>query len=141
MREAKVVTCFLLCPTAEGDRILLLHRSQRVGTYRGRWAGISGYLEAQPLEQAHREIEEETGLRRENVRLLQEGKPLEVVDAQADTRWLVHPFLFQVLAPEKLRIDWEHVEVRWVEPQEIADYETVPALAEALARVYPTKKG
>ena len=135
-----MVTCFLLYTSAEGDRILLLRRSQRVGTYRGRWAGVSGYLEDRPLEQAYQEIEEELGLRRGDVRILREGEPLEVPDAQADRKWLVHPFLFRVPTPEGLRTDWEHVESRWVEPREIAGYDTVPAFAEALARVYPTKE-
>jgi len=45
MQEAKVVTCFLLRRAAAGDEVLLLRRSQKVGTYRGRWAGVSGYLE------------------------------------------------------------------------------------------------
>ncbi len=137
MREARVVTCFLLRPTPQGDRVLLLRRSQQVGTYRGRWAGVSGYLEADPLEQAYRELAEETGLGRADLRLLGQGQPLQVVDQEADVQWIVYPFLFQVLTPERLRIDWEHQETRWIAPQEMAQYETVPALAEALASVYP----
>lgn len=137
-----VVTCFLLRRTAGGDRILILRRSQRVGTYRGRWAGVSGYLEArEPLEQAYQEIEEEAGLSPDQVQLLARGEPLAVVDQPEGRRWLVHPFLFEVPAPEKLRIDWEHVQARWIRPQEIFDYETVPMLAEALMRVYPAAAG
>ena len=140
MREVKVVTCFLLRPTSDRDRILLLQRSEKVSTYRGRWAGVSGYLEREPLAQAYREIAEETGLSRDKLRLLRQGEPLEVVDREADIKWVVHPFLFQVLAPERLAIDWEHQEARWVRPQELSDYQTVPALAEALARVYPPQQ-
>lgn len=44
MHEAAVVTCFLLRRARDGDRILILRRSQRVGTYRGRWAGVSAYI-------------------------------------------------------------------------------------------------
>jgi ADP-ribose pyrophosphatase YjhB (NUDIX family) len=137
MREAKVVTCFLLQPASDGDRILLLRRSERVSTYRGRWAGVSGYLEGEPLAQAYREIAEETGLGPEDVRLLRQGEALEVVDREEDIRWLVYPFLFEVLAPQRLHFDWEHQEARWVSPQALGEFETVPALAEALGRVYP----
>ena len=41
MEERHVVTCFL----EHGGEIPLLRRSQRVGTYKGRWAGVSGYIE------------------------------------------------------------------------------------------------
>jgi len=137
MREANVVTCFLLRRSGGGDEVLLLRRSERVGTYRGRWAAVSGYIESEPsLEQAYREIAEEVGLAREEVRLLAEGEPLPVRDAAAGTRWTVHPFLFLALAPEKVRLDWEHEEARWVRPEELSQYETVPRLAEALAHVY-----
>lgn len=141
MREANVVTCFLLRRSPGGDELLLLRRSARVRTYRGRWAAVSGYLEAaSPLEQAYREIAEEVGLARGEVRLLAEGEPLPVIDEAAGVRWTVHPFLFETLAPEKVRLDWEHDEARWLRPPELPAYDTVPGLAEALARVYPPPK-
>ena len=141
MREANVVTCFLLRRSGGSDEILLLRRSQEVGTYRGRWAGVSGYIEeADPLSQAYTEVEEETGLTREDVQLLCTGDPLEVVDAEADRRWIVHPFLFAVAHPDKIRADWEHVETRWVRPQDVPNYETVPQLDDALGRVYPAEE-
>ncbi len=145
MRDIQVVTCFLLRGGEDGPstssgqaEILLLRRSDRVSTYRGLWAAVSGYLEAEsPLEQAYREIEEEVGLGRGDVRLLAQGEPLVVPDETIDTRWAVHPFLFEALRPERLRLDWEHTESRWVRVEEMGGLETVPALAEALARVYP----
>jgi len=137
MRDVHVVTCFLLRRGEDTDEVLLLRRSGRVGTYRGRWAGVSGHLEAEPaLEQAYREVEEEVGLRRGDVRMLAEGEPLIVVDKAIDTRWTVHPFLFELMRQEDVRLDWEHTESRWVRPEEVPGMETVPELAEALARVY-----
>jgi 8-oxo-dGTP diphosphatase len=141
MQEAKVVTCFLLRRSPGGDEVLLLRRSQQVGTYRGRWAGVSGYLEeTEPLAQAYREIEEEVGLGPDGVTLLRAGEPLVVVDAEAGRRWTVHPFLFEVRPDAQVRVDWEHTEARWVRPDEISAFETVPQLAEALMRVYPPQR-
>ena len=141
MREAKVVTCFLMRRSGGGEEILLLRRSQRVSTYRGRWAGVSGYIEeTDPLTQAYTEIEEETGLAREDVQLLRTGEPLEVVDVEADRRWIVHPFLFEVEEPARIRADWEHIETRWIRPEDILRYETVPQLAETLMRLYPLRQ-
>lgn len=141
MQEAKVVTCFLLRRSPGGDEVLLLRRSQEVGTYRGRWAAVSGYLEeADPLAQAYREIEEESGLARDEVTLLRAGEPLAVVDAEAGRRWIVHPFLFEVGPDAQVRVDWEHTEARWVRPEGVSAFETVPQLSEALMRVYPPQR-
>jgi len=138
MQQANVVTCFLLRRSGGEDEILLLRRSQQVGTYRGRWAGVSGYIEgADPLTQAYTEIDEETGLASEDVQLLRTGEPLAVVDTEAERWWIVHPFLLEVREPARIRTDWEHIETRWIQPKDIFQYETVPQLAEALMRVYP----
>ncbi len=75
------------------------------------------------------------GLGRDAVRLLAEGEPLIVVDESIGTRWTVHPFLFEMVQPDDVRLDWEHTESRWVRPEEVSALETVPGLAEALARV------
>jgi 8-oxo-dGTP pyrophosphatase MutT (NUDIX family) len=131
VKQKKVVTSFI----RHRDRILLLRRSGRVGTYRGKWAGVSGYLEeSSPLAQALKEIYEETGLDDSQVRLVSTGRPLEVLDKNLGTCWLVHPFLFETDEPEKIRLDWEHVEMQWVEPAELRELPTVPKLAEALGQ-------
>ncbi len=134
-----VVTSFLLRHAPGGDEILLVRRSQRVRTYRGAWAGVSGYLEpgVTPLDQAYTEISEEIGLALAAVRLLRTGDPLSFHDAELDQSWGVHPFLFALAPGTEPHTDWEATEHRWVHPDEIEQFQTVPRLAEALARVYP----
>ncbi|MDD3448619.1 MAG: NUDIX domain-containing protein [Gammaproteobacteria bacterium] len=130
LERRHVVTAFL----RHGGRVLLVRRSGRVGTYRGRWSAISGYLEdAAPLEQALREVEEETGIPSAVPRLVGAAPALEIEDASLGCCWVVHPFLFEVDDPDAVRLDWENLESRWVRPAEIGEYATVPALAEALA--------
>jgi 8-oxo-dGTP diphosphatase len=126
----QVVTAFL----EHDGKILIVRRSQAVGTYRGRWSGISGHLEHEPLDQALVEIEEETGLREGDVELVSSGQVLEIDDAEHSVRWHVHPFLFHVKHPEAVRLDWENLELRWITPADIDHYDTVPALKETLAR-------
>ena len=71
LQEKHVVTCFL----ESGNRILILRRSEQVGSYQGIWAGVSGYIEANTTadEQALLEIEEETSLCREDLELIKKG--------------------------------------------------------------------
>jgi PncC family amidohydrolase len=131
LEEKHVVTCFL----EHGRKILILRRSSRVGTYRRSWAGVSGYIETNDIDQAFTEISEETELYKKDLKLIKQGKPLEVIDKNLNRKWIVHPFLFHVRAPEKIKTDWEHTEIKWIKPGELKKYETVPGLAKALARV------
>ena len=128
--EKHVVTCFLECDA----RILILRRSEMVGSFQGRWAGVSGYVETTADEQTLIEIEEETGLRREDLELVRKGDPLEAEDE--GIKWVVHPYLFRIKERNKVKIDWEHNKIRWIKPGDIDNYETVPMLKETLARVY-----
>jgi 8-oxo-dGTP diphosphatase len=130
-----IVTAFI-----EYDgKVLLLRRSQRVKTMKGKWAGVSGYIEAneRPLIRALKEIEEETGLTNKNVQILREGGPLEAADDMRSDIivWVVHPFCFRT-NNNVVNLDWEHDQYKWVNPDEIENFDTVPRLKEALDRVY-----
>ena len=132
MNYKQVVTSFLQI----GEKILLVRRSQRVGTNRGKWSAVSGYLEGaeQPLTRALTEIHEEVGLASEQINLVRIGESLRAFDAESDTVWVVHPFLFEARS-DSVRLDWENVEYKWVKPEELALYQTVPKLRETLDRV------
>ena len=132
LTEKQVVTCFL---ESDGE-VLILRRSERVGSYQGKWAGVSGYVETTPDEQAMTEIREETGLNEVDIRLVKKGEPLPVEDKRLGIRWIVNPYLFHIADRGKVKIDWEHKEAKWIKPEEISDFQTVPRLKEALARVY-----
>jgi 8-oxo-dGTP diphosphatase len=134
-RPTHVVTCFLLRQDTGESRMLIVQRSQRVGSYHGKWAGVSGFVEAGITadEQAYTEIREETGLEREQVRMLRRGVVVEHVDMALGRHFYIHPFLFEVYTPEAIRIDWEANEMRWIAPSELANYETVPKLLEVYA--------
>jgi 8-oxo-dGTP pyrophosphatase MutT (NUDIX family) len=117
-------------------RILIVRRSDSVGTFRGRWSAISGYLEGRepPRSRAVREVREETGLRRIVFRAA--APP---IFARADaTVFVVHPFLFE--APSrKVRLDWENVEHRWIRPEELDQFESVPRLKDVVQAVIGPK--
>ena len=123
VEEVPVVTAIL--ERADG-KILLLERSSRVGTFRGRWAGVSGYLEdPTPLDQAYREIREELGLERTALELRSSGRPILARDGARI--FVVHPFRFFARSTE-LHLDWEAVRAEWVDPTEIRRRPAVPKL-------------
>jgi nicotinamide-nucleotide amidase len=132
-----IVTCFI----ESENKILIVRRSGRVGTYQGQWAGISGYIENnKPEEQALLEIKQETGLDSKDVKLINSGQTLEVLDEKLKIKWVVHPFLFYVRNQDKLKLNAENVESRWVTPEELDNFNTVPKLKETLALVLNRKK-
>ena len=132
LEEKRVVTCFL---ESDGE-ILILRRSGQVSTYRGRWAGVSGYIETTADEQALVEIKEETSLSEEELKLIKKGKPLPIKDEGLGIKWVVHPYLMHIKDRSKIKIDWEHKETKWIKPEDIDNYEAMPMLKETLARVY-----
>lgn len=135
LRPTHVVTCFLERVDEQSPRILIVKRSQLVGSYHGHWAGISGFVEPNvtPDQQAYVEIGEETSLLPEQVQMLRRGKVVEYRDEELGRHFYIHPFLFRVFTPEHIKTDWEASEMRWIQPSELLQYETVPKLPEAFA--------
>lgn len=120
-----VVTSFIV---REG-KILVVKRGDQVGSFQGRWSGISGYLESKdPLEQAVNEVIEET---RMDVEFIRKG---DVILARGENKmWEVHPYLFKTKNDPVL--NWENIEYRWVKEKELQDLKTVPKLLEAYEEV------
>ena len=132
MDYRQVVTSFL---TAD-QQILLLRRSSKVGSHRGKWSAVSGYLEGteQPLTRAVTEIHEELGLSSDQINLVRIGETLRAYDCENDTVWVVHPFLFEAIS-RSIKLDWENLEYRWIVPAQLASYDAVPKLRETFDRV------
>jgi translation initiation factor 2B subunit (eIF-2B alpha/beta/delta family) len=133
MDETHVVTAFL----REGTDVLLTRRSDAVGTYQGRWAGVSGYAEGDPDAQVLVEIREETGLDADAVDLVRAGDPLDVHDEAANRHWVVHPYLFDATTRD-VTPNEELSTVTWAPPTAIRERDTVPGLWAAYERVRPT---
>jgi len=133
LSRTPVVTCFL----ERKERVLLLRRSDRVGTYRGKLAGVAGYVERVPLEQAYVEIGEEVGLSEGDVRLEGVGPPTLVDDDEKGRHWIVYPFVFGLRSGREVTTNWETMECRWIRPEALGEHDTVPGLEAVLRAVWP----
>lgn len=137
MNETHVVTVFL----RNRGEILLLRRSENVGSYPGQWGGVAGHVENDiPRTAAVQEIEEETGLREHEVVEIRKGSSFTVEDEERGTQWIVHPFLFDT-DTRSIQTNWETVEVDWVAPTVILRRDTVPDLWTSYRRVAPSIVG
>ena len=131
-----VVSCIL----QKGNKILLLQRSQKVGTYKGMWGGITGFVDEDetPLQTAYKEIFEETGIKDNQIKLKLVLKPISFTDIYRGKQydWVVHPFVFELLVSQNIRCDWEHEQYRWVDPLELDKFNTVPRFKEIIRMVF-----
>ncbi|SFR50651.1 NUDIX domain-containing protein [Halogeometricum limi] len=132
-----VVTCFV----RNRGELLLARRSDDAGTYPGRWAGVSGYVESDPQNpesDAWRELREETGLDGSAVELVRAGETVDVEGREgAEPPFVVHPFLFESSSRTVTASD-ELAAVEWADPTVIRERRTVPRLWETWRRVAPT---
>jgi len=130
-----VVSCFLI----HDNKVLLLKRSNKVKTYKGLWGGVAGYVESEetPDQTALKEIREEAGLTEDDVVFVKKGDPVSFSDSYEGVtyNWVVHPFVFEVLDKDKVHIDWEHSEYRWISPADINKYKTAPHLKEIISKM------
>lgn len=130
--RAPVLVCFVFYK----GKIVLLKRSSQVRAYAGKWCTVAGYIdEAKSLqEKASRELEQELGLKAGDILSITAGEPYEFQDTELNKRWHIHPLAVVLSHAVEVTIDWEHADFEWIEPAQLAEYDTVPMLDESLRR-------
>lgn len=130
MRATRIVTSFL----TDDGKFLILKRSGKVKTMKELWAGISGIIEnnEEPLERAKIEIYEEVGIPQTKITLKNTVECMIVKSPQyKNHEWKIFPFLFSVKNPQ-IHLNWENSDYKWIRPEEITKFETVPSLRQVL---------
>ena len=132
MNYTRIVTSFL----SSQEKYLILKRSENVKSMRGLWGGVSGIIEGseEPSQRAKIEIFEETGIIENNIVLAKTANQMQVSSQYSNHGWIIHPFLFTV-KESKIKLNWENSEYRWIGPDEMSNYKTVPSLDKVLARL------
>jgi 8-oxo-dGTP pyrophosphatase MutT (NUDIX family) len=130
MYSTKIVTSFI----KDDERLLILKRSNKVKTMKGLWAGVSGIIEndEEPLKRAKIEIFEEAGITEEKIKLIKAVEEMKVNSPQYENHeWEIFPFLFETKNPT-IKLNWENSEFKWIDVDELENYETVPNLQKVL---------
>ena len=119
-------TEIVLAAVRRGDLLCVVRRSQLVGSARGQWGVVTGFLEpaVQPLEQALQELEEELSLRPPHVSLVRALPAVDLTSAASGKLFRVHPFLFESATAE-VTLNWEHDAVEWHPPTRLLDPDCV----------------
>ncbi len=130
MRSTKIVTSFI----KDNEKLLILNRSDKVKSMKGLWAGISGILEKneEPLKRARIEIFEEVGITEDMITLVRSAEEMRVNSPQyKNHEWEIFPFLFEAKNPI-IKLNWENSEFKWINVEELENYDTVPSLQKVL---------
>lgn len=127
---APVITVFV----EYENKLLLLKRSNKVGTYKGKWGTVAGYLdEIKPVEEKVREeLEEEIGVT--DIESIKFGEFYKVEDYDIKRTWFVQPVLVKLKSSD-IKLDWEHTEFKWINKEEMKDYDLVFGLLKTLEKV------
>ena len=131
MFSTNIVTSFI----KNNDKVLILKRSDKVKSMKCLWAGVSGIIEKNdttPLARAKTEIFEETGINESEIELLKANEQIKIEAIQyKNHEWNIFPFLFRTKNSE-IKLNWENSEFKWIKPNEVKNYETVPELEKIL---------
>lgn len=116
------------CIVSHEARILLLRRSDLVGTSPGKWSGVDGYIDTfKPLEEiAMTELREELGLEERYIVSIQVAAPYQSLpNSSAAKAWIVYPVLVELASIPDIVLDWEHTQYTWIDPAEINRFDTL----------------
>lgn len=120
---ATVVTIFVL----HKGRLLLLRRSDKVSSYRGKWHIIGGYLDdLQPLRsKVLEELREEASIAEKDIGSIDVKDVYTYTDASIRKTWITQVVVVHLKSLPEIKIDWEHTEYRWISPGELESYDVI----------------
>jgi len=130
MRSTRIITAFI----KNNNKILILKRSDKVRSMRGLWSGVSGIIENNeiPINRAKIEIFEEVGIKKSKINLVKSIEKIKITSPQYENHeWEVFPFLFETKESE-IKLNWENSQHKWINVNELKNYETVPSLDKIL---------
>jgi 8-oxo-dGTP pyrophosphatase MutT (NUDIX family) len=130
MRSTKIVTSFI----KNKNKLLILKRSDKVRSMKGLWSGVSGIIEKgeTPINRAKIEIFEEIGIIEDKITLVKSIEKMKILSPQYENHeWEIFSFLFET-KETKIKLNWENSDFKWINKNELKNYQTVPSLDKIL---------
>lgn len=131
--RALVINCFVKFK----NKVLLLKRSDKVAAYKNKWNCVGGYLD-EPIsveDKAKEEINEELGIEENNILSIYVAPMITIEDKEIMRTWLTFPVLVILKSKPVIKLDWEHIDYRWIRPTEITQYDIILDLDKVLYKL------
>jgi 8-oxo-dGTP pyrophosphatase MutT (NUDIX family) len=121
------------------NKILILKRSEKVKSFKHKWAGISGYFEKDEdlLSRALIEIYEETKVKNKDLILRKILKQI-TIKIENEKVITIQPFYF-LSKTKNISTDWEHSEYKWIKEDQLSNYDLVPKLIDIISECFLIK--
>ena len=105
--------------------------------YKEKWNTIAGYLdELKPVkDKILEEVSEELGINENGILSIKLGESYKFTDNKINKTWIICPVLILLKEKINIKLDWEHTEYKWIEPDEVKNFDTVPNLEESLFKI------
>lgn len=131
-RFAPVINCIL----REGNKLLVVKRSDTLNFYPGYWNGISGFLDDKKSlrEKVMAEIKEELGISKNKIRKIRLGEIFHQEEPRYKKTWIVHPVLVDIKSAT-ITLDWESKEYQWLTLREIKKLKLLPGFSMVLQKL------
>ena len=125
------------CVCMHKGKMLLVKRTKNVGFYPGFWNGISGFLDDnKSLERKVKaEIQEELSISKKDINIIKIGEIFHQEDKKYKKIWIVHPILVK-LSSNKILLNWEAVDYKWVELKDLKRIKLVPGFREVINKIF-----
>jgi len=129
IQRAPVINCLV----KYNGKILIVQRNSSMKFYPDHWNGISGFLDdKKTIEQkVNEELREEIGIEENDIITIKKGEVFEQDEPRYNKTWIVHPVLVEINT-NKIKLDWEAQNFKWIEPGEIKDFKLVPGFGRVL---------
>ncbi|MFH1643185.1 MAG: NUDIX domain-containing protein [Patescibacteria group bacterium] len=115
-------------------KLLLLKRSEKGLNYNGKWSVVAGFLDEvrSVQDKVIEEVQEEVGIQKDDILSIHIGKPYHFEDEEIGKTWVKCPVLIKLKSQIHPRLDWEHDEYRWIEEEELREFDIVPSIEKSL---------
>ncbi|MFP4005427.1 MAG: NUDIX domain-containing protein [Candidatus Hadarchaeia archaeon] len=114
------------------NEILIMKRSQNVGTHPGKWGLVAGYLDElkSVIGKGLEEISEETGIEEDKIEVMERKGKLKWFSDEAETTYISYILLVKLNDKPEIKLSWEHEDYKWIDIEEADKYLSPNAVKE-----------
>jgi len=94
------------------------------------WNSVAGYIDeiVSVEDKVLEELREEIGITKDIIENIEIGDPYEIRDERIKRTWVTVPCLAELRQKPEIKLDWEHTDYKWIDPEEMTKYDIVPNL-------------